>query len=244
MTLTSSMPNSIGTVQEADHAHVVEQRQPRHHHVVLGVELGALAPWRVMLASRLPWVIRTAFGSAVDPLVSCSSAVASSSTSTWSSSGSPAASSSSQCGRRCRARRAPGRARRTARRAAPASSRSCSARARCPRPTRRGRCAAVGWCSIVTLPPASHTACTAGRDRGRVAGEHRDRALLAAPPSRAPGHPPAPVRAPRPRSGGPGTLGSPVVIPLSRPLVAVASIVSTNALMKGSLERRARHSCS
>ncbi len=42
----------------------------------------------VMLENRLPWVIFTAFGSAVDPLVSCRSASESSPVGTGSASGS------------------------------------------------------------------------------------------------------------------------------------------------------------
>ena len=51
------------------------------HETIRSFSTSSFAPTciAVMLACRLPWVIRTAFGSAVEPLVSCSNAVSPSS---------------------------------------------------------------------------------------------------------------------------------------------------------------------
>ena len=118
----------------------------------------------VMLACRLPWVIRTAFGSAVDPLVSCSSAVSPSSR----DGGVGVHRGAVAVERVDRAERdaALGEDRRRARRTGGPSTTSAASiilrtetvsSAQAARSVR-----AVGWCSIVTLPPQSHTAWASG----------------------------------------------------------------------------------
>ena len=187
---------------------------------------GGRAPSRVMLACRLRWVMRTAFGSAVEPLVSCSSAV-SSFGGDGRVGGVTADPSPSRRVDRAERDAAVGEHRRERverrRRAAPAPRRSSSARRRCPRPTRRGRCAAVGWCSIVTLPPQSHTAWASG---AIVTGSPAS-TPTAAPRASPVGRRPAPARSaaaiagaargPRAHVRRTGSRGSPVAMPCGEP---------------------------
>ena len=116
-----------------------------------------------MLACRLPCVIRTAFGSAVDPLVSCSSAVSPSSAtaaSGWTVARSPSSASIVRNGMPRSVRTGA-----SASNGGPSTTSAASiilrtetvSSAQAARSVR-----AVGWCSIVTLPPQSHTAWASG----------------------------------------------------------------------------------
>lgn len=183
-----------------------------------------------MFAHRLAWVIRTAFGVAVEPDVSCNSAVSDSS-----------ASAPAVCAGSARSRSAmlttptPPAARAAA---APSNggptitnpawitlSTDAVSRAKLPMSVR-----AVGWCSIVTDPPASHTACAAGAMSAGAAAS-----TATAEPARTPlsARTEAIVSA-RLRIARHGVLigvcGSPVIMPV--PVVAASASASVNRLMR------------
>ncbi len=185
----------------------------------------------VMFEYRFPCVILTAFGSAVDPLVNWSSASASSSTSTGSASGSKSTRSvirrySMPCSARTGASWSNGSPSSTSREPIIRSTVSVSS-AHWARSVR-----GVGWCSMVTLPPASQVPCTVGAISSGAPASTATAAPGSSPPRTSP---PARLRARSCTSDHvlrTGSVGSPVTIPRCRPpAFAVATIVSTNRLM-------------
>ena len=191
-----------------------------------------------MFACRLRWVMRTALGSAVEPLVSCRSAVSSSpAASAVGVTGSPSRSSSRRHGMPC-----------SASAGASASKGAPSSTSRAPiivsTPTVSFAHSArsvrgVGWCSIVTLPPRSQTACAAG---AIAAGSPASTPTAEPCPMPAAASAPAPRRAVSWISGHDrrtGVRGSPVVMPWGEP-APVASSVVRNRDMTASVRRRKR----
>ena len=172
------------------------------------VELARPRTIAAMLACRLPWVIRTAFGSAVEPLVSCSSAVSSSPATAGSGVTVAVAVAASSIVRNAMPCSASTGA--SASNGGPSSTSvgvdHLEHRRRCPRP-RRARSVRGGRLVQHRHAAAGEPDGLRGRgDRGRLAGQHAD-----APSRREPGAPsrsgaqrarpsPARARGPRPRT--------------------------------------------
>ena len=186
-----------------------------------------------MLACRLRWVIRTALGSAVEPLVSCSSAVSSS----------PAASAVGVDGLAVEVRRAVrnGMPRSASTGASASNGRPeqhepgvdhREHRRRCPRPG--GEVGPRGGLVQHRHAAAEEPDGLRGRgDRGRLAGQHADG--RASPDARPPRSAPAARRAVSWTSGHDrrtGVRGSPVVMPCGE-RAPVASSIARNRDMAG-----------
>ena len=101
VTLTSSIPTAIGRVRKPT---MPMSWKSGSHDTITSPPVSSRAACTIapMLACRLRWVMRTALGSAVEPLVSCSSAVSSSpATSASGVTGSPSRSASRRHGMPC-----------------------------------------------------------------------------------------------------------------------------------------------
>ncbi len=235
VTLTSSMPTAMGIVRKPT---MPMSWKSGSHDTITSVSVSSRAACTIapMLECRLRWVMRTALGSAVEPLVSCSSAVSSSPATSGSGvTGAPSRSVSRRHGIPCCDSTDA-----SASNGAPSSTSFAPIIVSTPtvsfaQSARSVR--AVGWCSIVTLPPTSQTACAAG-------------AIVAGSPASTPTADPRPMPAssvstPAARlavwwiSGQDrrtGVRGSPVVMPCGEP-APVASNVVRNRDMAASLRR-------